>query len=78
VVEYKNAAVPQADIPEEYLDSRFVPLNLTPKEVDELVSFLEGGLYDADLMRYVPETLPSGNCVTNADLLSRSETGCDL
>ena len=77
VVEYKNAAIPQADIPLEYIDDRFVPLNLTEREIDDLVMFLEEGLYDPNLMRYVPDTLPSGNCVTNNDEMSREQLGCN-
>jgi len=52
VVEYKNAAVPQADIPTEYLDYRFTPLGLTETEITLLVDFLENGLYDNELSRY--------------------------
>lgn len=55
VVEYKNQAVPQSDIPWQYLDFRFRPLGLTDTEIDLLVDFLENGLYDAELNRYVPE-----------------------
>lgn len=55
VVEYKNQAVPQSDIPLQYLDFRFRPLGLTDTEIDLLVDFLENGLYDAELNRYVPE-----------------------
>lgn len=55
VVEYKNLAVPQSDIPWQYLDFRFHPLGLTDNEIDLLVDFLENGLYDAELDRYVPE-----------------------
>ena len=77
VVEYKNAGVPQADIPLEYIDDRFNPLGLSQKEVDYLVQFIEGALHDDNLMRYVPESLPSGNCVTNNDDVSREQLGCN-
>ena len=65
VVEYKNAAVTQADIPEGKLDYRFRPLGLTAEEIDQLVTFLEVSLYDDNLSRYVPTSLPSGQCVEN-------------
>lgn len=65
VVEYKNAAVTQADIPEGKLDYRFRPLGLTAEEIDQLVTFIEVSLYDDNLSRYVPTSLPSGQCVEN-------------
>ena len=55
VVEYKNNAIPQADIPTEYLDYRFTPLGLTEEEIDILVDFLENSLYDTELNRYSPQ-----------------------
>ena len=78
VVRYKVAAVPQHPQVETYdLDYRFTPLDLTEDEITNLVAFLENSLYDADLMRYVPESLPSGNCPVNNDEVSREELGCD-
>jgi len=65
VVEYKNAGVAQADMPLDRLDYRFRPLNLTPDEVTQLVTFIEKSLYDDNLQRYVPDALPSGQCVEN-------------
>ena len=58
------------------LDYRFIPLELTEEEVSHLVIFLEQSLYDSTLMRYVPETLPSGVCVPNNDLQSQEDLGC--
>ena len=55
VVEYKNNAIPQADIPTEYQDYRFTPLGLTEEEIDILVDFLENSLYDTELNRYSPQ-----------------------
>ena len=65
VVEYKNAGTSQADIPLDRLDYRFRPLELTEEEIDELVYFIEESLYDSNLDRYVPTSLPSGQCVVN-------------
>lgn len=78
VVRYKVAALPQhpqLDVTD--LDYRFSPVDLTEEEITNLVEFLETSLYDPELMRYVPESLPSGNCPVNNDDLSRSELGCD-
>jgi len=78
VVRYKVAAVPQHPQVETYdLDYRFTPLDLTEDEITNLVAFLENSLHDPELMRYVPESLPSGNCPINNDEVSRQELGCD-
>lgn len=78
VVRYKVAAVPQhPQVEIEDLDYRFTPLDLTEDEIANLVTFLETSLYDAELMRYVPESLPSGNCPVNNDEESRRDLGCD-
>lgn len=77
VVRYKIAAVPEhVDVEMTDLDYRFIPLELTEEQVSHLVIFLEQSLYDSTLMRYVPETLPSGLCVTNNDLQSQEDLGC--
>lgn len=67
VLEYKNSGIPQSNIPVRYLDSRFVPLNLTSSELVDLESFLTTGLYDVNLMRYQPDSVPSGACVVVED-----------
>ena len=78
VVRYKVDAVPQHPQVETYnLDYRFTPLDLTEDEITNLVAFLENSLYDPELMRYVPESLPRGNCPVNNDEVSRQELGCD-
>lgn len=78
VVDYLNVAVPQNPaVPPDRLAEPFVPLGLTPEESDDLVTFLEEGLYDPYLDRYVPRRLPSGNCFPNADPQSRIDLGCD-
>ena len=72
-----TAAAPQhVDVDMTDLDYRFIPVELTEEEVSHLVIFLEQSLYDAALMRYVPETLPSGLCVTNNDMQSQEDLGC--
>lgn len=77
VVEYKNEAVPENDlVPSGQLSEHFVPLDLTDDEITDLVNFLENGLYDSDLFRYVPLELPSGNCIPNNDPVSQVDQGC--
>lgn len=77
VVEYMNTAMPENPIvPPEQLAEEFVPLGLTDDEVDDLVAFLEGALYDPGLMRYVPDRIPSGNCFPNNDPQSQIDLGC--
>jgi len=44
--------------------------------MDDLVEFLENGLYDPNLIRYKPEVTMSGNCFPNNDLQSRMDMGC--
>ncbi|MDP4826878.1 MAG: cytochrome-c peroxidase [Flavobacteriales bacterium] len=79
VVEYKNAAVPQNSmVPASQLAADFHPLGLTENEITDLVNFIENALYDANLMRYVPDALPSGNCFPNNDAISIIDQGCDL
>ena len=77
VVLYKNEAVPQnPDVPTARLADDFVPLGLTEQEVDAITAFLETALYDPNLERYVPESLPTGLCFPNADSESMQDLGC--
>lgn len=78
VVEYFNAGIPDNErVPTANISDFFHPLNLTDTEVNELTEFLAEGLYDADLQRYVPEQVLSGNCFPNNDAQSRSDMGCE-
>ena len=63
VLEYKNRAVVQNADSIANLDVRFVPLNLSSAELDELAAFLSNGLYDPELDRYQPASVPSGECI---------------
>lgn len=77
VVEYFNAGIPENNrVPAEQISPFFRPLNLEDDEIDALTAFLETGLYDADLDRYMPESIPSGFCFPNNDMLSRHQMGC--
>ena len=78
IIEYKNKAlVENSEVPENRISDQFVPLGLTEEEIDQLVAFVENGLYDDNLNRYVPESLPTGQCFPNADAASKSDMGCD-
>jgi cytochrome c peroxidase len=77
VIEYKNEAVPEnPNVPISQLADDFVPLHLTEDEITDLTNFIEYSLYDPNLMRYVPEALPSGNCFPNNDIMSQIDQGC--
>lgn len=77
VVEYFNEGVAANDrVPTANISDFFHPLGLTDDEVNDLTEFLAEGLYDANLQRYVPETVLSGNCFPNNDAQSREDMGC--
>ncbi|MCC7245263.1 MAG: hypothetical protein IT269_06265 [Saprospiraceae bacterium] len=78
VVDYFNAAVPEnPNVPASRISVFFRPLGLTQTEKDDLVEFLENGLFDPNLERYMPSATMSGNCFPNNDPLSRVEMGCN-
>lgn len=78
VVEYFNAGIPEnPEVPAEQITSLFRPLNLTAGEIDDLVEFLENGLYDPNLERYAPLFTMSRNCFPNNDPESRLDLGCN-
>ena len=78
IIEYKNLGIPQnSEVPQNRISEQFVPLGLTNEEVEQLTAFVEDGLYDDNLERYVPETLPSGQCFPVADTQAREDMGCD-
>ena len=77
VVNYFNDGIPEnEDVPAEQIARQFKPLDLTPQQVEDLTVFLETGLRDPNLNRYVPEAVLSGNCFPNNDLFSKIELGC--
>lgn len=78
IVEYFNMAKPQNS---EATDSGnlsvwFKPLNLNLEQVNNLVLFLEASLHDSNLVRYIPDKLPSNLCFPNNDLESRKALNC--
>jgi cytochrome c peroxidase len=79
VIEYKNEGVGEnSNVPSSQLADDFLPLDLTTQQIDDLVDFIENALYDANLLRYVPSELPSGNCIPNNDPVSIVDQGCVL
>lgn len=77
IVEYKNNAIKQnGRVPDQALDPGFSPLGLSDSEIDDIVAFLENGLYDANLFRYQPSSVLSGQCIPNNDTESQEQLGC--
>ena len=76
VIEYKNQAISSEPIDPNQLSEQFRPLDLTEHEITALVAFIEEALYDDDLVRYTPNSLPSGACFPNADPRSREDLHC--
>ena len=52
-------------------------LGMTEEEIKDLTAFLEEGLRDPDLKRFVPESVLSGMCFPNNDPLSKADMNCD-
>lgn len=78
VIEYKNAAIPSnGRVPQSQLSEHFVPLGLSNEEIDQLTRFVENALYDANLDRYNPSSLPSGFCFPVNDSFSKNDLGCN-
>lgn len=78
VVDYFNEAIPENfSVPATQISAGFKPLNLTEQEKQDLVTFLDNGLRDPNLDRYVPEAIPSGNCFPNNDFFSQEDLGCN-
>ncbi len=78
IINYKNSAVAEnSQVPPSQLSAAFVPLNLSEEEVTQLTAFVENALYDKQLSRYAPESLPTGSCFPNADTESKLDMGCD-
>ncbi|MEM7552457.1 MAG: cytochrome c peroxidase [Bacteroidota bacterium] len=78
VVEYFNTAEKQnPEVPDSQLAEDFEPLFLSDDEVEDLVAFLEDGLHDVNLERFVPSSILSGNCFPNNDEQSRTDLNCN-
>ena len=78
VVEYFDRGVPEnPDVPKSQISSAFKPLNLSYKDKADLTEFLENGLYDDKISRYVPQSVMSGKCFPNNDLISKLDMKCN-
>lgn len=78
MVEYFNNGIAEnTNVPANQLAQEFIPINLTNEEVNQITVFLETALYDDNLKRYEPESLPTDNCFPNNDPLSKNHLGCD-
>ncbi|WP_353481331.1 cytochrome c peroxidase [Haliscomenobacter sp.] len=78
VVEYFNAGITEnLDVPAGQISNLFKPLNLNKQEVDNLVEFLENGLFDPNLERFAPTKTKSGFCFPNNDTQSKLDMGCN-
>lgn len=78
IIHYLNNAVPQNPaIPVTQLAKQFQPLYLTEDEMTKLTKFIEDALYDPNLSRYAPASLPSANCIPNNDEQSKTDRGCN-
>ncbi|GAA6166402.1 cytochrome-c peroxidase [Sessilibacter corallicola] len=76
LVAFKNTGLSQKLLPEGVLDSRVVPLGLSEQEIDDLTAFLETALYDPNLERFVPSSVPSGNCTPVNDAIAQIDLSC--
>ncbi|MFT4533346.1 MAG: cytochrome c peroxidase [Saprospiraceae bacterium] len=78
MVDYKNNGTPENNsVPLSQISDEFKPLGLTDLEVEKVVAFIKYSLYDPNLDRFVPSSLPSGACFPNNDDQSREDLDCD-
>ncbi|MEM9919686.1 MAG: cytochrome c peroxidase [Bacteroidota bacterium] len=78
VVEYFNVGLSEnTNVPDDQIARQFKPLNMTEEEIDDLVEFLENGLYDETIQDYMPKEILSGNCFPNNDPFSKNDLGCE-
>ena len=77
VIEYFNEGVKEnVRVPDDRISDKFNPIRLTTEEKYQLLQFLRAGLKDPDLIRYKPESVPSGSCFPNNDYQSKIDLGC--
>ena len=77
VLVYKNQGIAQEDgVPATNLADQFGDTFLTEEELDDLTAFIENGLRDPNLTRYLPDSVLSNNCIPNNDPTSRIDLGC--
>ncbi|MFT6815770.1 MAG: cytochrome c peroxidase [Sphingobacteriales bacterium] len=77
VVYMNNGVKENSGVPDNKLSVEFKPLGLTTTEINQIVDFIENGLYDPSLSRYTPLAVNSGNCFPVADSVSRIDLNCN-
>ncbi|MAZ73360.1 MAG: hypothetical protein CMC70_09450 [Flavobacteriaceae bacterium] len=58
-------------------DTKIAPQFDTEEEITNLADFLENGLYNPNIARYVPESVLSGNCIPTNDPQSQIDLRCN-
>lgn len=77
MIEYCASGDPQnSAIESEFISPEFGDAELTKTELDYLDDFVRNALYDPEIKRHSPESLPSGLCFPNADVQSIIDTDC--
>lgn len=78
VIRYKNIAKSEnANVNSARFPEEFKPLDLSEEEIDKITLFIAESLYDPNLIRYVPDFLPSGLCFPNNDEMSQLDLDCN-
>jgi len=72
IIRYKLKGVPEnPEVPSQQLAPEFTAMaqkQFSEDEIRALVRFVQDGLYDAQLRRYEPQSLPSRQHIINHDL----------
>ncbi len=77
VIDYKIDAISEnPNVDSGTLSDKFLPIEISEEERENLIIFLKSGLRDPDLLRYKPAFVLSGNCFPNNDFQSRVDLGC--
>lgn len=77
VIDYKlEAKVENSRIDQSEISSKLHPIVLSDQEKYQLKVFLEQGLSDPGLDRYIPDHVGSGNCFPNNDPISQVDLDC--
>ena len=78
VIDYKIAATTENDrVSQDKISEKFLSLNLTEEERNNLIIFIAKSLQDPNLERYTPNSVLSGSCFPNNDPQSRLDLGCN-
>ena len=78
VIDYKSEAVSENyKVDDQILSEKFLPIDLSQEEKDNLLQFLRVSLRDPNLDRYMPNDILSGFCFPNNDYQSQLDLGCN-